>query len=98
MLLAACAFMFWLRLLFMLILTNTFGPLIAITMNMMKDLSIFFVLFVIELVAFSCVGILSFGNMDEYASLATTMVMFFGSALGDWDFGIYGEYGMSPSK
>ena len=97
-LLAACAFMFWLRLLFMLILTNTFGPLITITVNMMRDLSIFFVLFSIELIAFSCVGILSFGNMEEYESLSTTLVMFFGSALGDWDFGIYGNYGMSEMK
>ena len=47
----------------MLILTNTFGPLITITVRMIKDLMIFFVLFIIELVAFSCVGILSFGNL-----------------------------------
>ena len=62
-LLSAVAFCIWLRLLFMLILTNTFGPLITTTVRMIKDLAIFFVLFIIELVAFSCVGILSFGNL-----------------------------------
>ena len=65
-LLSAVAFFVWLRLLFMLILTNTFGPLITITIRMMKDLVIFFVLFIIELLAFSCVAILSFGNLDEF--------------------------------
>ena len=90
-LLSAVAFCIWLRLLFMLILTNTFGPLITITVNMMKDLTIFFVLFGIELVAFSCVGILSFGNLPEYQTLQGTLVMFFESALGNWDFSIYDE-------
>ena len=73
----------------MLILTDIFGPLITITVKMMKDLTIFFVLFMIELVAFACVGILSFGNIKEYNDLWTTLVMFFESSLGNWDFGIY---------
>ena len=61
----------------MLILTNTFGPLITITINMMRDLGIFFILFLIELIAFSCVGILSFGNLDDYRDVQVTLVMFF---------------------
>ena len=56
---------------------------------MMKDLTIFFVLFSIELVAFACVGILSFGNLAEYENLYTTLVMFFESSLGNWNFDIY---------
>ena len=56
---------------------------------MTKDLSIFFVLLVIELTAFSCVGLLTFGNLPEYGSLYTTSMMFFRSALGDWDFSTY---------
>ena len=96
-LLAATAFGFWLRMLFMLILTNTFGPLIIITVQMMKNMSTFFVLFLINLIAFACVGILSFGNMKEYATLESTLVMFFESALGAWDMTIYENAG-SESK
>ena len=97
-LLSAVAFCFWLRLLFMLILTDVFGPLITITVCMMKDLMIFFVLFVIELIAFACVGILSFGNLKEYTDLNTTLVMFFESSLGNWDFSIYEDESMSLGK
>ena len=75
----------------MLRLTSTFGPLIVIMVQMTKDLSIFFVLLAIELIAFSCVGILSFGSLEEYESLYTTLVMFFTSAMGDWDFDHYGD-------
>ena len=52
---------FWVRLIFMLMLTNTFGPLLTIIVNMFEDLMIFFVLFTIELTAFACVGLLCFG-------------------------------------
>ena len=97
-LLAATAFFFWIRLLMMLTLTFTFGPLITITIKMMKDLSIFFVLFTIELIAFSCVGILSFGNLDQYESLHGTMVMFFESALGNFEFTMYDDAGSVSKK
>ena len=97
-LLSAVAFLFWLRLLFMLILTNTFGPLITITINMLRDLFIFFILFMIELTAFSCVGILSFGNLQDYNSVSVTLVMFFQSALGDWDLSIYEDAGSDAKK
>ena len=51
---------FWVRLIFMLMLTSTFGPLLTILVNMFKDLAIFFVLFTIELVAFASIGLLCF--------------------------------------
>lgn len=46
-LLAATAFLFWIRMIFMLQLTHTFGPLIRTTVAMMADLVTFFLLFVI---------------------------------------------------
>ena len=82
----------------MLILTNTFGPLITITINMLRDLFIFFILFMIELTAFSCVGILSFGNLQDYNNVSVTLVMFFQSALGDWDLSIYDDAGSDAKK
>ena len=85
-LLAICAFLYWTRMLLMLILTNTFGPLIIITVKMVEDMSVFFVLILIELIAFACVGILSFGNLPAYDSLSDALLMFGESALGAWDF------------
>jgi hypothetical protein len=61
-LMAATAFFFWIRMMLMLTLTKTFGPLIRIITAMTKDLIIFFLLFSIQLVAFGCVGILMFGK------------------------------------
>ena len=46
-LLAATAFLFWIRLISMLELTNTFGPLIGTIVAMSKDLMIFFLLWII---------------------------------------------------
>ena len=43
----------------------------------MKDLLTFFLLFVIQLIAFSCVGILSFGKLKSYETLQDTLIMFF---------------------
>lgn len=76
-LLAGTAFLFWIRLIFMLQLTNTFGPLIRTTAAMLKDLIKFFLLFIIQLVAFSCVGVLSFGKLKEYETLWDALIMFF---------------------
>ena len=74
-LLSSVAFLFWIRLIFLLQLTLTFGPLILATQAMMKDLIVFFGLFTIQLIAFSCVGILTFGSLKEYATLENTIVM-----------------------
>ena len=41
-LLAATAFLFWIRMIFMLQLTHTFGPLIRTMVAMMMDLLTFF--------------------------------------------------------
>ena len=46
-LLASTAFLFWIRLVFMLQLTSTFGPLIRTMVSMMADLVIFWQLFII---------------------------------------------------
>ena len=63
---AATAFLFWIRLIFMMQLTALFGPLIRTTAAMMGDLVTFFLLFTIQLIAFACVGILSFGKLKPY--------------------------------
>lgn len=60
---------------------------------MLSDLAIFFVLFLIELLAFSCVGVLCFGMLDNYLNIGTTIIMFFQTAMGEWDFSFYDELG-----
>ena len=92
-LLAATAFLFWIRLVFMLQLTSVFGPLIRTTAALMKDLITFFMLFTIQLIAFSCVGILCFGSIPEYDNLQDAFIMFFQTSLGEWDFEIYDKLG-----
>ena len=54
---------FWLRMIIMLKLTKTFGPLIRIIMVMLKELFIFLVLWVVQLFIFACIGILVFGSL-----------------------------------
>jgi hypothetical protein len=92
-LLAATAFLFWIRLLFMLQLTSTFGPLIRTIAAMLSDLSTFLVLLLIELAAFSCVGVLCFGMLTEYNNIVTTLIMFFQSSMGEWTYEIYDPLG-----
>lgn len=92
-LLAAVAFCYWLRLLVMLELTWTFGPLIAIISRMMADMMIFFGLFVIQLIAFGCVAILTFGQVKAYENLYTATVVLFQTACGTWSLDIYEPLG-----
>eukprot|EP00347_Sterkiella_histriomuscorum_P007752 403347692 len=83
-----CGFL-WLKVTMLLKLTRSFGPLIKIVINMMQDILEFFVIWSINLVFFSCVGMLLFGELDQYNSIYDTLVMFIQSALGAWDLTIY---------
>ena len=74
--------MFWLRMILMLKLTKTFGPLIRIIEKMLKELGIFLVIWVIQLFIFTCVGFLIFGELPEYTNFSDVMIMLFQSALG----------------
>ena len=86
---AAVAFFFWARLLMMLQLTETFGPMIEIVIHMMYDLVIFFGLFAIQIITFAAVGVLLFGDVPEYDDIISTSLMFFSYALGSFDLSIY---------
>jgi hypothetical protein len=94
-LVAAIASTFWIRMFLMLKLTKTFGPIIRMIYAMLYDLSIFLVLWGIQLFIFACVGILIFGDMEEYGSFIKVLILFFESALGQWNFEIY-EHSQYP--
>ena len=92
-LLSSVAFLFWIRLIFLLQLTTTFGPLIRATLAMMKDLITFFLLFAIQLIAFTCVGILTFGSVPEYYTIQDALIMLIQTAFGEFDIEIYNDLG-----
>merc|ERR1740117_637792 len=73
----------------MLMLTLTFGPLINIMIHMTKDLMVFLALFMIQLFAFTCIGILMFGQLKEFTSFYTVGLMQFEWSMGNWDMAIY---------
>ena len=88
-LLACIASTFWLRMILMLKLTKTFGPLIRIVIVMFKELGIFLVLWVIQLFIFACIGMAVFSELPEYGNFVDVLVMLFQSALGTWDLTMY---------
>jgi hypothetical protein len=69
--------MFWLRMILMLKLTKTFGPLIRIIDVMLKKLGIFLIIWVIQLFIFACIGFLIFGQLKEYDNFIDVMIMLF---------------------
>ena len=77
-LLAATVMFFWFRLLIMLRLTETFGPLIEIILKMIQVMVTFFGLFLIVLLMFSSIAILLFPEMHDYNDIFTAMIHILG--------------------
>jgi hypothetical protein len=94
-LMAGTLFCFWIRLMMMTQLTETFGPLIKIMISMVIDMGVFFAIWSVQLIAFACVGILIFGKLKQYSDLYTTLMMLFETSMGAWDLTIYDPYGES---
>ena len=89
MLLACHAGLVWLKIMVSLKLTRLFGPLIKIIESMMKDIVEFCVVWGVNLVFFTCVGMLLFTDVDAYDTFQDTLIMFIQSALGNFDLSIY---------
>ena len=88
-LLASIIGFFWLKIFFLLRLTRTFGPMIKIIQAIIVDILIFTVIWGIQLLFFTCVGILLFGQVPEYESFQDTFIMLYETAIGDWDLKMY---------
>ena len=56
--------------------------------KMVKDILIFFVLYLVIIVSFASVGNLAFGDVSQYSNLTDAVVTLFGSSLGGFDFTI----------
>ena len=53
----------------------------------------FFLLFSIELIAFTCVGVLTFGSLPEYYNIQDALVMLILTSFGSFDLSIYDDLG-----
>ena len=76
-LLAFVSGMFWLKVFFLLKLTRTFGPMVKIIISMLADIISFCVIWCVQLFFFTCVGILIFGDLQEYENFVDTFIMLF---------------------
>ncbi|CDW90047.1 wd-40 repeat protein [Stylonychia lemnae] len=86
----------WLRVILLLKLTRSFGPLIKIVECMLVDIGQFAVIWLVNLVFFSCMGMLLFGEIEVYDQFQDTIIMFIQSALGSWDMTIYDNLLIGP--
>jgi len=84
------------KIIFLMRLTRTFGPMIKIIMSMIYDISTFAVLWGVQLFFFACVGVLIFGELPEYGNIFDTLVMLFEASLGQWDMTIYDHLHIGP--
>lgn len=95
-LLAVVAACFWFKVLMMLQLTKTFGPMIKIIVSLLKELATFTVLWVTQLFIFACIGYLVFGELFEYRDLQNTLILLLQASLGQWDLRIYDNLEIGP--
>ena len=65
-LLAMVAFLTWFKLFIYFRASLTFGPMFKILQQMLTDLSKFLAIWAIILVMFTCVGMLAFGQLDDF--------------------------------
>lgn len=56
---------------------------------MAQELVQFIIIWGIQLLAWSSVGLLIFGELSEYDSIPNTFIMLFSTSFGNWDFTIY---------
>jgi len=88
-LLAIVAGTFWLKVIFSLRLTKTFGPLLKIIQSMLSQIFLFTILWVLQLIFFACIGFMLFSDLEAYSHYYDTLIMLFEAALGEWDMTIY---------
>ena len=56
---------------------------------MIIDVFKFLVIWVIVLIMFTCVGILAFGQLENFQTFEQVIVYFFESSLGAWDMEVF---------
>ena len=70
-------------------ITATFGPMFKILARMVVDLTKFLVVWIMILVAFSCVSLILFGQCEAFKDFESVLIFYFESSLGGYDMGVY---------
>ena len=70
-------------------ITQKFGPMFKIMVEMMYELVKFLIIWVMILLTFACVSTLVFGNLDNFTDIQSAFVYYFFSSLGSFDVGAY---------
>ena len=76
-LLAFVALMTWVKTIFQFRITMQFGPMFKIISKMVFDLGKFLIVWIMILLAFSCVSTLVFGSFKTFDNLQSTFLFYF---------------------
>ena len=83
----------WMGVLFSLKISRIIGPLIIIFIAMMKDIVIFLVVFIIQLLIFACIGnILFVAIIDKYDTFMNCLLTLYQASLGEFDYDDFNFY------
>ena len=91
-LLAAITALLWFRCILLLKLSEQFGPLLAMIYAMLLIFTRFIVLYVIELVTFSCISALTMSENPNFSNLFNAFRTYLSASLGEFDLHQYDEY------
>jgi len=82
------AFQF-MRLIFTLQVSRTFGPMVKILLSMLMDISIFLFLYVFLFVIFASTGQLLFQELKQFSNIGQSSKTLFAASLGDFDYDLF---------
>ena len=77
----------WLAVAYTLTITRIFGPLIMMFYSMVKDIAIFLVLFLLQLIIFACIGNILFINLEgRYNTFGYCLLTLYQASLGEFNY------------
>eukprot|EP00347_Sterkiella_histriomuscorum_P018923 403343649 len=81
----------WMKVMLLLKLTRSFGPLLKIIEHMVHDFIYFCIIWGINLIFFTFLGMLLFSEIELFKSFQNTLIMLIQSSLGQWDLTMYDD-------
>ena len=87
-----CSSLYFIRLLLSLILTQTLGPIISTIIYMFNDIAVFIVIWLITLIGFTLVSMVTFNPVAVFVSFETAFLFWINAAFGNYDLGIFDVY------
>lgn len=88
-LMAGVVFLTWLKLIFYFRVSMTFGPVFKILEEMAIDLARFMVIWLLLMIMFTCVAVLTFGQLETFQDLKNVFVYFFEASMGSWSMKVF---------